>query len=77
MLLRRIEPIGNLLGDQGGIAAGTVFDDEIDLDLVLSVHFITRNLTFILPFLSYSDIFCFYKAQIAWGFTCQTKILVK
>jgi hypothetical protein len=43
LLLRRIEPIGNLLGDQAGIAAGAVFDDEIDLDLVLSVHFITRN----------------------------------
>ena len=30
-----MEPIGDLLGDQGGVAAGAVVDDEIDLDLVL------------------------------------------
>ena len=31
-----MEPIGDLLGDQGGVAAGAVVDDEIDLDLVLN-----------------------------------------
>jgi hypothetical protein len=29
-----IQPIGDLLGDQRGVAAGSVVDDEIDLDLV-------------------------------------------
>ena len=35
MLLLRMEPVGDLLGDQGGVAAGAVVDDEIYLDLVL------------------------------------------
>jgi hypothetical protein len=35
LLLLRIEPITYLLGNQGGVAAGGVVDDEIDLDLVL------------------------------------------
>jgi len=30
-----MEPICDLLGDQGGVAAGAVVDDEVDLDLVL------------------------------------------
>ena len=30
-----MEPVGDLFGDQGGVAAGAVVDDEIDLDLVL------------------------------------------
>ena len=30
-----MEPVGDLLGDQGGVAAGAVVDDEVDLDLVL------------------------------------------
>jgi hypothetical protein len=30
-----LQPIGNLLSDQGGVASGAVVDDEIDLDLVL------------------------------------------
>ena len=30
-----MEPICDLLGDQGRVAAGAVVDDEIDLDLVL------------------------------------------
>ena len=30
-----MEPFGDLLGDQGGIAAGAVVDDEVDQDLVL------------------------------------------
>lgn len=28
-----MEPIGDLLGDQGGVAAGAIVNDEIDLDL--------------------------------------------
>jgi hypothetical protein len=38
-----MEPIGDLLGDQGGVAAGAVVDDEVDLDLVL------YGLVYILP----------------------------
>jgi len=30
-----MEPLDDLLRDQGGVAAGTVIDDDIDLDLVL------------------------------------------
>jgi hypothetical protein len=30
-----MEPVGDLLGDQGGVAAGAVADDEIHLNLVL------------------------------------------
>ena len=30
-----MEPFGNLLGDQGGVAAGAVVDDDIHLDLIL------------------------------------------
>ena len=30
-----MEPFGDLLSDQGGVAAGAVVDEEIDLDLVL------------------------------------------
>ena len=30
-----MEPFGDLLGDQGGVAAGAVVDDQVDLDLVL------------------------------------------
>ena len=35
LLLLLMEPFGDLLGDQGGVAAGAVVDDEVDLDLVL------------------------------------------
>ena len=35
LLLFLMEPAGDLLGDQGSIAAGAVVDDEVDLDLVL------------------------------------------
>jgi hypothetical protein len=35
LLLLRMESICHLLGDQGGVAAGLVVDDEIDLDLLL------------------------------------------
>ena len=34
-----MEPFRNLLGDQGGVAAGAVVDDEIDLDFVLLASF--------------------------------------
>jgi hypothetical protein len=34
-LLLYMRLIGDLLGDRGGVAAGAVVDDEIDLDLVL------------------------------------------
>ena len=30
-----MHPFGNFLGDQGGVAAGAIVDDQIDLDLVL------------------------------------------
>jgi hypothetical protein len=30
-----MEPVSDFLGDQGGVAAGAVVDDEVDLDLVL------------------------------------------
>jgi hypothetical protein len=30
-----MEPVGDLLGDQGGIAADAVVDDEVDRDLVV------------------------------------------
>jgi len=30
-----LQPFGDLLGDQGGVAAGAVVDDEIHLGLVL------------------------------------------
>ena len=30
-----MQPVGDLLGDQGGVAAGAVVDDEVHLDLVL------------------------------------------
>lgn len=33
LLLLRMEPVGDLLGDQGGVAAGAVVDDEIDSDI--------------------------------------------
>ena len=29
-----IEPVGDLLGDQGGVAAGAVVDNEVHLDLL-------------------------------------------
>ena len=29
-----MEPVSDLLGDQGGVAAGAVVDDEVHLDLV-------------------------------------------
>jgi len=35
LLLFFIKSFSNLLGDQGGVAAGSVVDDEIDLDLIL------------------------------------------
>ena len=35
LLLFFIQSFSNLLGDQGGVAAGSVVDDEIDLDLIL------------------------------------------
>jgi len=46
LLLFLMEPAGDLLGNQGGVAAGAVVDDEIDLDLVLLglVHDICRVL---------------------------------
>ena len=34
-----MQPVGDLLGDQGGVAAGSVVDDEIDLDLVFMASF--------------------------------------
>jgi hypothetical protein len=34
LLLLRLATIGDLFGDQGGVAAGSVVDDEINLDLV-------------------------------------------
>ena len=34
LLLLRIDPICDLLCDQGGVAAGAVVDDEVHLDLV-------------------------------------------
>ena len=34
LLLLRMEPVGDLLGDQGGVAAGAVVDNEVHLDLV-------------------------------------------
>ena len=30
-----MESFGDLLGDQGGVATGSVVDDEIDLNLVI------------------------------------------
>jgi len=30
-----MHPFGNFLGDQGGVAAGAVVDDEVNLYLVL------------------------------------------
>jgi len=38
-----MEPIGDFLGDQGGVAAGAVGDDTIDLDLHLQPY--PRNMT--------------------------------
>ena len=35
LLLLRMEPISDLLGDQGGVSAGAVVDNEVHLDLVL------------------------------------------
>ena len=35
LLFFRVEPVGDLLGDQEGVAAGAVVDDETNLDLVL------------------------------------------
>jgi hypothetical protein len=32
-----MEPVYNLLGNQGGVAAGAVVDEEVDLDLVLKL----------------------------------------
>jgi hypothetical protein len=32
LLLLRMEPIADLLGDQGGVAASAVVDDEINLE---------------------------------------------
>jgi hypothetical protein len=32
-----MEPVCNLLGNQGGVAAGAVVDEEVDLDLVLKL----------------------------------------
>ena len=39
-----MKPVGDLLGDQGGVAAGAVVDDEIDLEPVLYglVHDVCR-----------------------------------
>jgi len=34
LLLFLMEPVGDLLGDQGSVAAGAVFDDEIHPDFV-------------------------------------------
>ena len=34
LLLLRMEPLSDLLGDQGGVAAGAVVDNEVHLDLV-------------------------------------------
>jgi hypothetical protein len=46
LLLFRMEPGGNLFRNQGGIAAGAVVDDEIDLDLILLglIHAFCRTL---------------------------------
>jgi hypothetical protein len=33
-LLPRMEPVGDLLGNQGGVAVGAVVDNEVHLDLV-------------------------------------------
>jgi hypothetical protein len=35
LLLLPMGAIGDLLGDQGGVAVGAVIDDEVNLDLVL------------------------------------------
>jgi len=35
LLFFQMEAIGNLLGDQGGVAAGPVVDDQVGLNLVL------------------------------------------
>jgi len=34
LLLLLMEPVGDLLGDQGGVAAGAVVDDEVKLNLM-------------------------------------------
>ena len=34
-LLLLMQPVSDLLGNQGGVAAGAVVDDQVDLDLVL------------------------------------------
>ncbi len=34
LLLPRMEPVGDLLVNQGGVAAGAVVDNEVHLDFV-------------------------------------------
>ncbi len=36
LLVLRMEPVGDLLGDQGGVAARAVVDNEVHLDFDLS-----------------------------------------
>jgi hypothetical protein len=36
LLLLRMEPVCGLLGDQGGVAAGAIVDNEVHLDFDFS-----------------------------------------